>query len=195
MNKLIINKFENAFGIKRLNINNIDNGINNCLINNVIYAANGVFKTSFANTFECLKKGEQVEERIEKVQFNYQIKIGASDIKSLDLSKKVLVFSREIMNNCYINSINTQLSKMAMIPEIQRKADIIFSKINIKFNEIVSFLKSIGIEEKYIPKALDIAGLNDELQVITAFKNLLSHSGLFDNDNFLFLASLIHFLL
>lgn len=185
MNELIITQFENAFGIKKLNINNTNNGINNCMMNNVIYAANGVFKSSFANAFECLKNGEPIEERIEKVKFNYQIKIGSSDINSLDLRKKVLIFSREIMNNCYINSINSQLSKMAMIPEIHRKANIIFSKINIKFNEIVSFLKGIGIEEKYIPKALEIADLSDELHVITTFKNLLSHSELFDNDNLL----------
>ena len=185
MNELIITQFENAFGIKKLNINNTNNGINNCLMNNVVYAANGVFKTSFANTFECLKNSEPVEERIEKVKFNYKIKIGSSNINSLDLRKKVLIFSREIMNNCYIDSINSQLSKMAMIPEIHRKANIIFSKINVKFNEIVTFLKNIGVEEKYIPKALEIADLSDELNVITAFKNLLSNSELFDNDNLL----------
>ena len=69
MKKLIM-KLENCFGIKKMSLD-IDYSYKNAAI---IYAANGLMKTSLANTFERIRDGETVEERVHGKNSEYLIK-------------------------------------------------------------------------------------------------------------------------
>ena len=97
-NELQIKKFKNAFGISMLNVNHTSGGINNSLDNNLIYSANGLFKTSFSKTLFNLSKGLLVEDRITNQPIEYEMYIDGKNINYIDLADKIIVFTKDIMN-------------------------------------------------------------------------------------------------
>lgn len=177
--ELKINKFKNAFGIKELKINNESKPI---LCNNIIYAPNGVFKTSFARTFYNFSHNKDVEERIKHKPFQYDIEYGTNKIE--DVREQILVFSKEIMNE-YILSENMsgEINSLAIIPELHEKMMIILEEIKNKYDEIINILKLEGIPENKFANILQINDINNQHNVITAFKHILCHAEFIDGDN------------
>ena len=177
--ELKINKFKNAFGIKELKINNESKPI---LCNNIIYAPNGVFKTSFARTFYNFSHNKDVEERIKHKPFQYDIEYGTNKIE--DVREQILVFSKEIMNE-YILSENMsgEINSLAIIPELHEKMMIILEEIKNKYDEIINILKLEGIPENKFANILQINDINHQHNVITAFKHILCHAEFIDGDN------------
>ena len=81
---MLSGRFENCYGIKEFDMGT---GINFSQSNKaIIYAPNGVMKTSFAKVFEDLSKGEPSKDRIfPGVTTSYSIHYYASDARHLEL--------------------------------------------------------------------------------------------------------------
>ncbi|WP_298303754.1 AAA family ATPase [Flavobacterium sp.] len=141
MNKLEI-ELKNCFGINYLK-KSFDFSKSNTV---VIYASNGIMKTSFANTFQELSKGESPKERLfGKVPF-YSIKSDLIDIQAGD----ILV----IKSFDSINSSESQ-SKLLVDEKSKEEYDEIFRNlVDLKDKIIIDLNRKSGIPKKDIEKTL-----------------------------------------
>ena len=95
MNKLYINKMENAFGISSLSFNDKDK----YFFQDIIYSRNGTFKTSFSKTLYEISNGRdgEIKDRITQKKANIDILIrDENDNLESSLNNKFVVFSRDI---------------------------------------------------------------------------------------------------
>lgn len=79
--KVLSVKLENCYGLKKLEIDFSFEKSNA----NLIYAANGAMKTSFAKTFYALSKEKKPEEKMYNKIPSYEIKVDGVDINSEDI--------------------------------------------------------------------------------------------------------------
>lgn len=164
--KIRINSLTNAFGIKKLSYRKIGKDLGNC----IIYARNGVFKSSFARTLHYLSNGydDQIMDRITGKQSICDIEILKNDGEVINnLEDKFLVFSREIYENgeslsdivsrydslaideesslLLSNIINTDLKQIYDIirnscTKVNLSYDKVVERYNIDYNDDISYL-------------------------------------------------------
>lgn len=109
MKKLNLN-LENCFGIKRL-VKTIDYSNNNVAI---IYAPNGTMKSSLAKTFEAIRDGKSVEEKVYGLKSSYSILaddvpiskekvIVINPFDEITYEKQGLLMVNESLRSAYVN--------------------------------------------------------------------------------------------
>lgn len=98
MKELLIKKVENAYGIKKLRVN-IEN--DKKLFQELIYSKNGTFKTSFSRMLYQLNAGNKdaICDRLTNEPSKIDISILDNNTEEKDLTKKFVIFSREIYDN------------------------------------------------------------------------------------------------
>lgn len=156
-NELQIKKFKNAFGIKMLNVNHTSNGINNSLDCNLIYAANGVFKTSFCKTIDSLSRGEPVEDRITEDSLEYELYIGGTNVDSIDnLEDKVLVFTNDLINEIKMKDLNDELSRIAAVDGLTIRIKKVYDAIDENINNLMDCVTSLGYDSSVLNLFTDV---------------------------------------
>lgn len=157
---------ENCFGINKLK-HNFDFTKSNTV---VVYASNGIMKTSFANTFQELSKGKIPRDRLFGKPTSFLIKSDDNDI----VTKDILVI-KSFEN---INTLESQ-SKLLVDEKSKEEYDSIFrGLIELKDKIIFDLNRKSGIPKKEIEQLLldDF----DEKNIFDLFKNIYQQS-LLDN--------------
>lgn len=184
MGNLLEVDLENCFGINKLK-HSFSFTKSNTI---VVYASNGIMKTSFANTFQELSKGKTPRDRLFGKVTSCSIKSDNNDIDTKDI---LVIKSFE--------SINTTESQSKLLVDEQSKEeyDSIFrGLIELKDKIIVDLNRKSGIPKKEIEQTL----LNDfdKKNIFDLFKDIYqqdlsdNYSSLKYND--LFNSDVIEFL-
>lgn len=149
-----INQFENAYGICKLDLSECKNKLDNV----VIYASNGVFKTSFARALDQLRQGEakRVKDRLTDKKFNCEIEHEGHQYTEKDQFENVIVYSPELYENKnliegnYINKLVVldkqkeelfEINKSVQAIESQIK-DFLQNELKLKPNEVFEVIES-----------------------------------------------------
>ncbi len=134
---MLIKKYENAFGIKKIKTS-LD------LSNSVIYASNGVFKSSFAKSLNHCSKGENqmVLDRLTNEEFIAEVEIFGRKLTEKDIFDNILVYSKELETNNenYIKQLVTNNKLQLKLESINK------SLLDLKL-EFSKCLAQIGIKE------------------------------------------------
>lgn len=141
MNNLEID-LSNCFGINQLQHEFDFSKSNSC----VVYASNGVMKTSFANTLQELSKGKLPKDRLFGKPTSCKIQINGIDIKA----EEILVVKS-------FENINTSLSQTKLLVDDDSKAeyDEIYASITNQKNKLIADLnKKSGILKKDLETVL-----------------------------------------
>jgi hypothetical protein len=124
--------FENCFGIGRLKYD-FDFSKRNSIL---VYAPNGVMKTSFSRIFDCLAKNKQneIKDRIftNKVT-KCSISVDGAEIKS----EQIFVAEAEKDNG----DVTTQITRLLASKELKDRYDLIYKDLNDAKNEYIKDLK------------------------------------------------------
>ncbi len=124
-------ELENCYGIKKLN-KTIDYSKNNVAI---IYAPNGTMKSSLAKTFEAIRDGRQVEEKVYGAKSSYTI----SDKDNVEIAKDHIIvinpFDEKAFEGQGLLMANESLRKayLSIHDSIESKKELLYSKIKEKF--------------------------------------------------------------
>lgn len=180
MNELIINKMENAFGIKKMSIN-VQNGKQ--LKNVVIYAPNGTFKTSFAKTFDSLSKNERVFDRLTGEDLKYDCYIGSQKVSDSVLKDNMIVFSREIMDGIsFDKELQDELARITTINYKSNELSLLNNKLEKLYDNMTRVIKSLKIKEEDF---MNIIGCKNETKIdkIIYFLNSIKNAAVLENDN------------
>lgn len=166
MGNLLEVDLENCFGINKLK-HSFSFAKSNTI---VVYASNGIMKTSFANTFQELSKGKTPRDRLFGKVTSCSIKADNNDIDAKDI---LVIKSFE--------SINTTESQSKLLVDEQSKEeyDSIFrGLIELKDKIIVDLNRKSGIPKKEIEQIL----LNDfdKKNIFDLFKDIYQQD-LIDN--------------
>ncbi len=179
MSTLLELDLENCFGINKLK-HNFDFTKSNTI---VVYASNGIMKTSFANTFQELSKGKAPKDRLFGKLTTCSIKMDNNDIDAKDI---LVVKSFE--------SINTSESQSKLLVDEKSKEeyDSIFRNLDdLKDKIIVDLNRKSGVPKKEIEQILlndfDEKNIFDLLKFIYEQElkedySLLKYSELFNSD-------------
>ncbi|GHU90217.1 hypothetical protein FACS1894155_08270 [Bacteroidia bacterium] len=132
MDKISI-KFENCFGIGKL-----EKEFNFSRSNTVlIYAPNGTMKTSFANSFDCIAKGETPKDRLYQNRGTIcEVKIDGAEIDK----NAILVVNAE--SNSFDKS--DRISSFLASKELKEKYDTIYTDLNTSKDEFIKKMKTIS---------------------------------------------------
>ena len=149
-NELQIKKLNNAFGIRKLNVNNTSNSVNNSLYCNLIYAANGLFKTSFSKTMYNLANELLVEDRITSKHLEHEMYIDGMNIKEINLKEKILVFTKDLMDEIRISNLDNELSELAVVDELIIKIKAIYEVIDKSIFDLSRLVTSLGYDESVL---------------------------------------------
>lgn len=146
MQKLVINKMENAYGIKKLRIN-IDDKKE--LFQELIYSRNGTFKTSFAKALNEINNGnyENIIDRLTNEKSNINIYISKEDETIKDLNNKFIIFSRDIYenNNKLIENYNNEIEKLTIDKKDSEYINELLTEETLEIRlEIDNYLKGTG---------------------------------------------------
>ena len=171
MQKIEINRMENAYGIKKLVVN-VDNS--NTLFQDVIYSKNGIFKTSFSTCFYYLSNNDKqsVRDRISDVDSLININILKDGIATKNLKNKFIVFSREIYERHYIKLASYEEELELLTTKEEDKEYIrklIASATEGPLKELKLKSEEIGLDFK---KTMDLLG-NEKLRYLDNIIHIL----------------------
>lgn len=156
-NKVKIDRFNNAYGIKGLNLK----GLNNELFNMCIYASNGIFKSSFSRAMFNLTEnnGEEIKDRIKDKKFEYDIKLEGENYKSDDnkIIPNLIVYSKELYEDITVDR-HKGFEQLLLLPEYQKQLTSIDKELQSYITEFINNAKEYNIG---IKSAADIANLVD----------------------------------
>lgn len=148
-NRLTIKTLKNAYGIKNININNTVEKHANTLKNNIIYASNGVFKTSFSNFFQALKLGKEPLDRITNKKVTYSIFVGENNINDIDLFQNLIVFNNDIFNPQTINELNPKIARLAIANDMVEEINTIYKNLDDIKERLSNIFNYIGLNDTY----------------------------------------------
>ncbi len=175
MEKLIINKMDNAFGIGRLSINIDDN---NKLYQHIIYSRNGTFKSSFARTLYNVSNGnlKEIRDRIAKVPAALNISIENENGTILtNFENKFVVFSRDIYETNYkkLSDYTEEYRLIAISVEDKQKLDKILSEnLKVALDELKANCNNIGLNFEKTIDVLDCNSNNMMDKLINIFQQV-----------------------
>ena len=131
MKKLVIDKLENVYGIKKLKVSFGDN----MLYQNLVYSKNGTFKTSFSRCLYNLSNDQKdkIEDRITKTPANIEIKIIDDTGENTNLINKFLVFSRELYEEKQLSDYEKEL-ELLTIDKKRQKIYLLCKKIGVEIS-------------------------------------------------------------
>lgn len=132
MNKVFI-KLVNCYGIGKLE-KEFDFSSSNTVL---IYAPNGTMKTSFANTFDCIAKGENPKDRLYQSRNTIcEIIIDGAEVDK----NSILVVNAESSSFDKSDRISSFLASK----ELKDKYDAIYSELNSSKDEFIKKLKTVS---------------------------------------------------
>lgn len=154
MNKIKVN-FQNCFGISSLEHEFLFSEKNSVLI----YAPNGVMKSSFAKTFECISKGEKPCDRIYTDRYT-EFEVLVNDKEKIDQGSIFVANADEDIKT------EEKISTLLARKDLKAEYDSIYKEI-------------YGVQQAFIAKLKSISQSTDcEKEIIATFKTS-------DNDSFL----------
>lgn len=149
---LKINKMNNAFGIKTINVN-ADN--KKVLRQALIYSNNGTFKTSFAKSMYYVSKNElsEIKDRLTNIQGNLDLCIvdENENVLETNLEDKIIVFSSELYreNSFRISNYSKELQFITADKESKDKLYKILTTNVEKMKEALNQnIKKAGLKSK-----------------------------------------------
>ena len=172
MEKLIVNKMKNAFGIANLSLN--DN--KSYFSQDVIYSRNGTFKTSFSKTLYELSNGNisKIRDRISDELADLDIKIiDENDNEIIDLTNKFIVFSRDIYenNNKKLSDYTQEYELIAIDKEDKEYLDELLSNgIEDSIIELNTACKKMDLDYAKVMDVLELNGNNKVEKLIELFE-------------------------
>lgn len=172
MEKLIVNKMKNAFGIANLSLN--DN--KPYFSQDVIYSRNGTFKTSFSKTLYELSNGNisKIRDRISDELADLDIKIiDENDTEIIDLTNKFIVFSRDIYenNNKKLSDYTQEYELIAIDKEDKEYLDELLSNgIEDSIIELNTACKKMDLDYAKVMDVLELNGNNKVEKLIELFE-------------------------
>lgn len=178
MHGIQIRKLKNAFGIKELNVNT-DHNILDC---NLIYAANGVFKTSFSKTLDNLINDERVYDRITNTDLEYDIFIDGKPINSINLKDKVVVFNNQLMKEENLNDLSEEIGHLAVINELKDRISRIHKQLKVIDQTISQMITSIGYPENVIDLLIDDENAANDLEKTKSLINFILSANIISDE-------------
>lgn len=176
-------QFENCYGLKKFELKEIDFTTSNKAI---IYAPNGVMKTSFANTIEVIKSGKTPEDRIfrkeSKFNLEYMSKTCNSNSTEQELKDmNVFVIHSFVESKEAKESISTLLVDKTLKEEYEN----ILKSIDSETKEIISRLssKSSISKNKIKETILSDFGLSQDTEWLQFFKYITPQLATFSKNN------------
>ena len=167
---MIINKFDNAYGIKGLNLKSLNGILNNMCI----YASNGVFKSSFSRAFFNLteKNGEVIKDRIKDKRFEYDISVNEVNYSTDDtkIIPNLIVYSKELYEEKSVDK-NSGFTQLLLLPEYQKELALVYEKSDEYVDEIIKYAEGYGIKLKSLSEVATLADENSE-NPMAILKNL-----------------------
>lgn len=165
-----INKFEHIYGIKKLiNANLIDK-------NTIIYAPNGVMKTSFADGIKDISDGIKPKDIFENPQIEAEFEIEDNGIVIKDSDDEfrleTIIYNATESNEILTNENIASLVMSETLKKKYAKTLKLFNNIRTEFNEIVS--KEIFERKKMVEDDIfelgELYNKNDILDILEAIQ-------------------------
>lgn len=150
---MLSGKFVNCYGIKEFNLEEIN--FSNSNNKAIIYAPNGVMKTSFANVFRDIAKGEETKDRIFKdLKSFYAIQYYSSNYSSSSLVKNENIYVVQSFDETFIPA-NESVGILLADERTRKDYDILMNQISGELMELLNNLSNLsGIKTTEIERVL-----------------------------------------
>ncbi|MFW5890714.1 MAG: hypothetical protein ACOCUI_00680, partial [bacterium] len=181
--ELDIRKMNNAFGIESIKSEN-----SQIFKNSLIYASNGVFKTSFAKTFDCISKGDwnNIKDKLSDKMFEFDIKINSEPLVKGQKYDNIIVFSKDIINKLKLSEL-PNIDYLTVDFDLAKKVSKINKNIELLYNTLINRINhNLGLKSEQDLKILTTTPSNKKLSfLIDIFANLLTEPQFSMNKNLL----------
>ena len=173
---MLSGKFENCYGLKSFELKEIDFTTSNKAI---IYAPNGVMKTSFSNVFDDISKGNKTTDRIFNVlNSNYNVKYYSSTYTNSQLSKQDNIYVVKSFDEKFELSKET-IGTLLSDEKTRKDYEILVSQFSDELSEFKSNLSKLSgfaqkdIEEK-LKKDFKISKKSDWSDIFSKINEIFS---------------------
>lgn len=149
---MLSGKFENCYGLKSFELKEIDFTTSNKAI---IYAPNGVMKTSFSNVFDDISKGNKTTDRIfNGLNSSYNVKYYSSTYTNAQLSKQDNIYVVKSFDEKFELSKET-IGTLLSDEKTRKDYEILVSQFSDELSEFKSNLSKLsGFSQKDIEEKL-----------------------------------------
>lgn len=173
---MLSGKFENCYGLKNFELKEIDFTTSNKAI---IYAPNGVMKTSFSNVFDDISKGNKTTDRIfNGLNSSYNVKYYSSTYTNSQLSKQDNIYVVKSFDEKFELSKET-IGTLLSDEKTRKDYEILVSQFSDELSESKSNLSKLSgfaqndIEEK-LKKDFKISKKSDWSDIFFKINELFS---------------------
>lgn len=173
---MLSGKFENCYGLKNFELKEIDFTTSNKAI---IYAPNGVMKTSFSNVFDDISKGNKTTDRIfNGLNSSYNVKYYSSTYTNSQLSKQDNIYVVKSFDEKFELSKET-IGTLLSDEKTRKDYEILVSQFSDELSEFKSNLSKLSgfaqndIEEK-LKKDFKISKKSDWSDIFFKINELFS---------------------
>lgn len=149
---MLSGKFENCYGLKKFELNEIDFTTSNKAI---IYAPNGVMKTSFSNIFDDISKGNKTTDRIfGNLNSSYNVQYYSSIYTNEQLSPKDNIYVIKSFDEKFESS-KEAISTLLSDEKTRKNYEILVSQFSNELLEVKNRLSKLsGFPTKDIEEQL-----------------------------------------
>ena len=149
---MLSGKFENCYGLKNFELNEINFTDSNKAI---IYAPNGVMKTSFSNVFDDISKGNKTTDRIfNGLNTSYIVQYYSSTYSNTQLSKNDNIYVVKSFDERFELSKET-ISTLLSDEKTRKNYEILVSQFSEELSELQNNLSKLsGFAQKDIESQL-----------------------------------------
>lgn len=138
---MLSGKFENCYGLKNFELEEIDFTKDNKAI---IYAPNGVMKTSFSNVFDDISKGNKTTDRIFKnLSSKYNVQYYSSNYTDTNLSKNDSIYVVKSFDEKFELSKET-ISTLLSDETTRKSYEILISQFSEELSEFKKNLSTLS---------------------------------------------------
>lgn len=172
MEKLIINKMQNAFGIANLSLNDKDS----YFFQDVIYSRNGTFKTSFSKTLYEISIGNisEIYDRLSETKASLDIElIDKFGNRQSDLTNKFIVFSRDIYESEHkkLSDYSKEYELIAIDKEDKEYIEkLLFEYLEEPIFELKTICKKLDLNFDKMIETIEPEGNNKVDKLINIFE-------------------------
>lgn len=173
---MLSGKFENCYGLKDFELEEIDFTKDNKAI---IYAPNGVMKTSFSNVFDDISKGNKTSDRIfKKLSSKYNVQYYSSNYTDSNLAKNDSIYVVKSFDEKF--ELSKETISTLLSDETTRKAyEILVSQFSQELSEFKKNLSTLSgfsqndIEEQ-LKKDFQLEKKSDWTDIFTKVGEVIS---------------------
>lgn len=174
---MLSGKFENCYGLKKFELNEIDFTTSNKAI---IYAPNGVMKTSFSNIFDDISKGNKTTDRIfGNLNSSYNVQYYSSIYTNEQLSPKDNIYVIKSFDEKFESS-KEAISTLLSDEKTRKNYEILVSQFSNELLEVKNRLSKLSgfptkdIEEQ-LKKDFELEESTDWTDIFRKMNELLSN--------------------